>query len=295
MTKDSFVIRNYVYPAINTTPPSGNIMGSLVTSTGNTFQDNIIEYGILAIPDSKSFVIHNTVKNSSGDNLISGSDNQIRDNVINISVNDYGINLASASNDLVSGNYIYHFNNGTSSFGIYTQGNNHIIRNNYIYGSWKGINIALGGGYYNIVDGNTLMWNGLRNNVGIILEGNSQIKNNVITGYTTGIQFARQANSVFGNVVLNATNGIYLTSSSDSGITMANNSIYGNDFKNTINNEKAGNNVQENNNYIQRWSYTVSLTGRPCSSGNAFDERTIHNSTTSCTCTGGAWKCWVMS
>jgi hypothetical protein len=52
--------------------------------------------------------------------------------------------------------------------------------------------------------------------------------------------------------------------------------------------------VLDTDNYVDNYAYTGTIT-QTCAVNSVFNERTIHNSTDSCTCTGGAWKCWAMS
>lgn len=49
--------------------------------------------------------------------------------------------------------------------------------------------------------------------------------------------------------------------------------------------------------YMEGYVYPVPInqSNTPCATNNVFNERTIHNSSNSCTCTGGSWKCWAMT
>lgn len=79
-----------------------------------------------------------------------------------------------------------------------------------------------------------------------------------------------------------------------------NTSIYANSYNNIINNTNnyyfdAGiGGVEYNSTYIDDYIYSF-IPNSLCGINALGYGKTLHNSTTSCTCTGGAWKCWVMS
>jgi hypothetical protein len=96
--------------------------------------------------------------------------------------------------------------------------------------------------------------------------------------------------SYFSNLTTETTYGIRVLTSSASAtsLTLLNNRVKG--ITTYLSNFGATYTV-----YSPDYQYSAGVTTNTCSNSSVFAEKTIHNSTTSCTCTGGVWKCWVMT
>ena len=135
------------------------------------------------------------------------------------------------------------------------------------------------------------------------------ISNNILSNLgDVGIQLDDEQIMTIGNVIINAsTYGIRTENDYAYNNTVMFNKIYGGSLTagiralgsdgtyigNVINDATDKYSAVPTSNYIDNYDYSGTLPS--CSASGVFSGNTIHNSTTSCTCTGGAWKCWVMS
>ena len=168
-------------------------------------------YGIYLTFSTGNFLLSNQVSNCSlSINLESTSDgNDIMDNTLygKSTSGDWGINLVSSDNNVISQNYI----EGTDK-GIYTwmtSGNN-TMRNNSIYNNAVGIEFSSAGSEGRVSDNNITMCT-----EGIIIDLciDIIIESNNITGGNLGIQLLTTTRNilVIGCIITNTTShGIYL-------------------------------------------------------------------------------------
>lgn|SRR3990167_564218 len=240
--------------------------------------------------------------------------------------NDYAIIFNGNTNDnsigIIEGNTIP-FGTVLAGGGIDVAADNVIIKDNYISNTFKnGIlvrdNKALGGNdnITNIIIEGNIIVNVTSGQRGLSFSNTNsnhsayiQINNNYFDQGMSmnGIQNAKITNNYLVN------NGFYTLASNR--ITFSGNTIKNSDYVINIeptypylNNSLIYDNELINvsslfygnrvplNSYIKEYTYSGAISAQFCGLLNSTtSERTIHNSSTSCTCTGGAWKCWSMT
>jgi parallel beta-helix repeat protein len=290
-TQYSQISNNEIYPSLNITS-SGNVGGQRSDNSYNQYENNILHNGRIYVLDSNSIIkdniVLNTTTQSSAQNYLPGYNNTIEGNEIYMNADLIALQINNNNNKILN-NKIY--STSTTQFNIYlytTSANNNLISGNILNGGRNGIYVPTASN--NNIFNNIISGSNQTNSRGIEVDyNNTNIINNVISGFQYGINIQRHGNNVVSNIISNCDYGVYLTPSSSSGVTMANNTIARNLYFNmSIAGDYAGNNVQENN-YLDQWSYTTSLTDRACWVNNqsVFNGRIYHNSTTWAMCVGG--------
>lgn len=149
-----------------------------------------------------------------------------------------------------------------------TSGSNLLISGNHIIGISRGITI-----------------NGQRN-----LVSNNLIRNIGTMDYGIILSSTSSNNHIIGNLIDNQgtlTNSIFITNGANN-ISVIGNQVYGTYVAGSYGN---GNSI-----YVDNYMNGGGVTNYLCSANtNPWSERTWHNSTNSCTCVSGTWKCWVMT
>jgi len=275
---------------------------SFSSETGGSF-NNIISNN----------VIHQTVRGTGGgviifsalskNNLISnnnivhggitlyGDQNSVLNNVINPSFT--GIIVWNNSNIIQGNSVLNHYGSGSYDFDI--KGKNNIINNNVISGGFRAFNF--------LGDYNSAQYNVISNING------SDVSSSIISSVGQSTVFD------YNTIYLNSVNTLgyvfvaeHITNSSFSFNKIYNDGRINNYYNVFGNNNNFDSNVvqgisplnhhstYEGAFYLNDFPYSGSLTQyNVCSYLSFFNGKIISNSTTSCTCTGGSWKCWGMT
>ena len=273
-TTNSEMRGNIIYPAIGS--DYGQLYNGRYDNNYNIFDSNIIVNGRLNIMGDYNTVTNNKVletynSTSTVGNWIRGSNNKIGDNLL-------------ISTD--------------QAYTLVVQNNSNSIQNNEIYGGRRGIYVD---GLNSEIIGNKLYNITGTNSIGIALETTSSyaiVSDNHI--------FINSGNSLTVGVASYGSNYLDLD-----GLTIHNqgtlqdavqitSSAHNNSGTNTkVLGIKPTNAIFRIVGADQNWTYspdyTYSNIPTGCTALGLFSDKTIHNSTASCTCIGGAWKCWGMT